>query len=68
VELILDLQELPVAAGNYLFSFSLHSADHRDNYHRLDYAYSITVLNEDRFEGVCRIPCRWERPSVQTGG
>lgn len=60
-ELLLDLRELPVAAGNYLFSFSLHSSDHRENYHRLDYAYSITVLSESRFEGVCRIPCRWKR-------
>lgn len=58
-ELILTLETLPVAAGNYLFSFSLHSPDHRENYHRLDYAFSITVLSDSRFEGVCRIPCSW---------
>ncbi len=59
-EIVLTLGELPVAAGNYLFSFSLHSSDHRENYHRLDYAFSITVLSEARFEGVCRIPCSWD--------
>lgn len=59
-ELVLTLRELPVAAGNYLFSFSLHSSDHRENYHRLDHAFSITVLSDARFEGVCRIPCAWE--------
>lgn len=59
-EVVLTLRGLPVAAGNYLFSFALHSADHRENYHRLDHAFSITVLSEARFEGVCRIPCEWE--------
>jgi ABC-type polysaccharide/polyol phosphate transport system ATPase subunit len=59
-ELVLTLKTLPVAAGNYLFSFSLHSADHRENYHRIDHAFSITVLSESKFEGVCRIPCAWE--------
>lgn len=58
-ELQLELAGLPVAAGNYLFSFSLHSDDHRSNYHRLDHAFSISVLSQERFEGVCRIPCTW---------
>lgn len=59
-ELVLTLRTLPVAAGNYLFSFSMHSADHRENYHRMDYAFSISVISQDRFEGVYRIPCDWQ--------
>ena len=62
-EVVVELSDLPVAAGNYLFSFSLHSADHRTNYHRLDHCFSITVLSDRRFEGVCRVPCAWSRPS-----
>lgn len=67
-EVVLSLETLPVAAGNYLFSFSLHSADHRENYHRLDYAFSITVTSPERFEGVCRIPCQWELPPRSGAG
>lgn len=61
-EVVLELRDLPVAAGNYLFSFAIHADDHRTNYHRLDYCFSITVLSENRFEGVCRIPCTWSAP------
>jgi ABC-type polysaccharide/polyol phosphate transport system ATPase subunit len=61
-ELLLELRGLPVAAGNYLLSFSLHSADHRTNYHRLDHAFSVSVVSDQRFEGVCRIPCAWSIP------
>lgn len=57
--LALQLGPLPVASGNYLFSFSVHSADHRVNYHRLDYQFSISVESDSQFEGVCRIPTRW---------
>jgi len=58
-EIILELRDLPMAAGHYLLSFSLHSSDHRTNYHRLDHAFSITIVSESRFEGVCRIPVKW---------
>jgi len=61
-EVVLDLGGLPVAAGHYLFSFSLHSSDHRTNYHRLDHCFAITVTSDSRFEGVCRIPCAWSAP------
>lgn len=66
-EVRLELRGLPVAAGAYLFSFSLHSADHRVNYHRLDHGFSITVLSDSRFEGVCRMPCAWSLPEASTG-
>ncbi|NLB66056.1 MAG: ABC transporter ATP-binding protein [Lentisphaerae bacterium] len=63
-EIALNLGPLPVSAGHYLFSFSLHSADHRSNYHRLDHCFSITVTSESQFEGVCRIPCSWSEKDV----
>ncbi|MDP6523760.1 MAG: ABC transporter ATP-binding protein [Kiritimatiellia bacterium] len=56
----LHLGELPMAAGTYLFSFSVHSADHRTNYHRLDNCFPIAVESTSSFEGVCFIPSRWE--------
>ena len=62
-EVVLELRDLPVAAGHYLFSFSLHSADHRTNYHRLDHCFAITVTSASRFEGVCRVPCAWSVPT-----
>ena len=62
-EITLVLQDIPFGSGNYLLSFSLHSADHRTNYHRLDHYFSISVVNPDSFEGVCRIPTRWEVPT-----
>jgi hypothetical protein len=58
--LTLRLETLPVAAGTYLFSFAVHSADHRTNYHRLDHCFPITVTSEARFEGICFIPCLWQ--------
>lgn len=65
-EVVLILRDLPMGTGNYLFSFSLHSADHRTNYHRLDHCFSISVLSSSRFEGVCRIPCQWQLPPATT--
>jgi ABC-type polysaccharide/polyol phosphate transport system ATPase subunit len=58
--LTLVIDDLPLAAGTYLVSFSLHSADHRINYHRLDHALPIVVTSETPFEGVTRMTSRWE--------
>jgi hypothetical protein len=55
----LRLSELPLASGTYLFSFSVHSADHRTNYHRLDHCFPIAVEADRNFEGCCRIPTAW---------
>jgi ABC-type polysaccharide/polyol phosphate transport system ATPase subunit len=57
----LDLQfeAMNMARGAYLFSFSIHSEDHRINYHRLDHAFPLTVESNRDFEGVTYIPCRW---------
>jgi hypothetical protein len=56
----LTIGELGMAAGLYLFSFSIHSADHKVNYHRADNCFPIEVESDKPFEGVCFMPCRWE--------
>jgi ABC-type polysaccharide/polyol phosphate transport system ATPase subunit len=55
----LHLDGLNMAAGTYLFSFSVHSSDHRTNYHRLDHFHSIAVESDKTFEGVTYMPSRW---------
>ena len=66
-EIVMELDNLPVAAGNYLMSFSLHSSDHAVNYHRLDHAFPVVISGGKQVDGCCYIPCRWSmRPGVRT--
>jgi lipopolysaccharide transport system ATP-binding protein len=55
----LRIENLPMSKGTYLFSFSVHSSDHKTNYHRLDNRYPIAVESTSSFEGVCHIPIQW---------
>ncbi len=55
----LQLDRLNMAAGTYLFSFSLHSSDHRTNYHRLDHCFPVAVEADKSFEGVTFLPTTW---------
>jgi len=48
----IEFPSLSLAGGTYLLSFSIHSADHRTNYHRIDNRYPISVKAEQGFEGV----------------
>ena len=57
--LTLAVDGLPLASGDYLLSFSVHSEDHRENYHRLDNQYAIHVESPRRFEGCVDLPSRW---------
>ena len=57
--LALRLDGLNMAAGTYLFSFSVHSADHRTNYHRLDHCFPVGIESRKTFEGVTYIPTTW---------
>ncbi|GAJ01897.1 unnamed protein product, partial [marine sediment metagenome] len=54
----LGIDRLTMARGTYLFSFSIHSSDHKINYHRLDNYFPIAVECESNFEG-SYMPCRW---------
>ena len=55
----LNLQELPMAKGSYMFSFSVHSEDHSKNYHRLDNCFPIAVECDKEFEGYTYMPSSW---------
>ena len=57
----LALGPLRMARGAYLLSFSLHSADHRVNYHRLDHRYRFLLECPRNFEGVAYMPSAWSR-------
>jgi ABC-type polysaccharide/polyol phosphate transport system ATPase subunit len=56
----LEIERLTMAGGNYLLSLSIHSADHRTNFHRLDNFLPFRVEAPTSFEG-CHMPCRWSR-------
>lgn len=55
----LHISQLAMAKGTYLFSFSVHSFDHKVNYHRLDNYFPIAIESEKEFEGCCYMPCHW---------
>jgi ABC-type polysaccharide/polyol phosphate transport system ATPase subunit len=59
--LTLRIESVSVASGTYLLSFSVHSADHSTNYHRLDNALPIMVESDKPFEG-CYLPVKWSGP------
>lgn len=60
-ELVLKLKDLNMSSGTYLFSFSVHSADHMTNYHRLDNAFPIAVECEKSFEGCVYMGTEWKK-------
>lgn len=47
----LRLPKLNLGRGLYLLSFSAHSQDHMENYHRVDNAYTIRVTHDGGFDG-----------------
>ena len=57
IDLELDLSHLH--AGEFILSFSLHSADHKTNYHRLENALRLKVVNDLWFDGIVSLPCSW---------
>ncbi len=59
-KLSLSVGPLPLASGNYLLSCSVHSADHRHNYHRLDHAFPFGVLSSGKAAGPVDIPVKWD--------
>jgi len=55
----LSLSDLPMAQGNYMFSFSVHSADHKENYHRIDNFYPVVIKSAKQFEGYTYMQSSW---------
>ena len=58
---MLDLSTLQ--AGDYTLSFSLHSADHTRNFHRLEHHLLLRVNRRLPFDGLVHIPSRWSLAS-----
>lgn len=58
----LKLSPLPFLRGKFYFSFSIHSEDHRTNYHRLENFHAIAVTPAGHEEGFVKLPARW-RPA-----
>jgi ABC-type polysaccharide/polyol phosphate transport system ATPase subunit len=57
----LRLENLPMAQGNYLFSFSSHSSDHKENFHRLDNFFPIVIESHKQFEGYTYMESSWSK-------
>lgn len=55
----LRIDKLNMASDTYLLSFSIHSADHLTNYHRLDNGFPISVNSDKPFEGCCYMDTSW---------
>ncbi len=62
-EIKLRIAPVTLAAGTYLISFSVHSADHKRNYHRIDNRYPIVIEGGKPVDGVCYLPTQWTVPS-----
>jgi ABC-type polysaccharide/polyol phosphate transport system ATPase subunit len=55
----LRLDNLPMASGHYMFSFSSHSSDHKENFHRMDNCFPIVVESDKNFEGYTYMESAW---------
>jgi ABC-type glutathione transport system ATPase component len=60
----LRFPQFSLLPGAYLFSFSVHSQDHKVNYHRLENTFPITVSGGKRCEGICFLPVQWGGPGA----
>lgn len=56
-----QIKDLSLGVGEYRLSVSLHSSDHKTNYHRLDNKFSITVEHNQGFEGVAWMRTEWSQ-------
>ncbi len=56
----LTIERLTLFKGAFFFNFSLHSQDHRIQYHHLDFTHQIEVENLREEDGFLKLPCRWE--------
>jgi ABC-2 type transport system ATP-binding protein/lipopolysaccharide transport system ATP-binding protein len=55
----LEMSPLPFMRGKFFFSFSIHSGDHLENYHRLENTHSISVTPATNEEGFVKLPLTW---------
>ena len=57
----LRFESMPLLQGKHYFSFSLHSHDHRTNYHRMDNCFSIWIECGRKAEGAVNLRCSWRK-------
>jgi ABC-type polysaccharide/polyol phosphate transport system ATPase subunit len=60
----LSLRSLPLIRSEYMFSFSVHSPDHKIQYHRLDCSYALGCEGETPGNGILHIPAEWRIQSA----
>jgi ABC-type polysaccharide/polyol phosphate transport system ATPase subunit len=63
----LRLPSAPLRDGVYAFSFSVHSPDHKVNYHRLDCAYTLLCERSRDGAGPLDLPCLWGKLPDEAG-
>jgi ABC-type polysaccharide/polyol phosphate transport system ATPase subunit len=57
----LRLEDIPMSQGHYMFSFSVHSSDHKTNYHRLDNFFPVVIESKVYFEGYTHMQSSWSQ-------
>lgn len=60
VRLVIDSSSL--MRGKFYLSFSLHSRDHKTNYHRLENVQSIWITSDMQQEGFVKLASQWKLP------
>ena len=63
----LEIERLSLFRGVFFVNFSLHSADHQIQYHRLDFIHQIEVENPREEDGFLKLPCKWEKRRENNG-
>ena len=59
---VVELDLRGIQAGDYMLSFSLHSADHSVNWHRLERCLLLRLRSRKWFDGLCSMPSSWYLP------
>lgn len=59
-KILLGLDTSTLHDGNYMVSFSLHSSDHKTNYHRLEQALPLHLPKRREFDGIATFPVTWK--------
>ncbi len=54
-----NLNPLTLLQGKYYLSLAVHSADHKQQYHRRDNWYVFWVVPDRKADGFLNIPCQW---------
>jgi len=62
----LKLSALPLVNSEYMFSFAVHSPDHKTSYHRLDCAHALVCEGGHGGAGILDMPCQWRIEPART--